>query len=459
MKDPESLEFSRACPQCRRRVPITVTTCRCGRRLAEAGEPSPPVETVAVPGQARTAGPSALTIAAVALAASVVTYYWPRQRTDVPAMPAAPSSVQSAGNVPAPDVDPPGTPQPEAGTDATPPSAAEPPAADTERALPALEDVISRAMPAVVRVEVNGASGSGFFVTPDTVLTNVHVVTSHTLVTIRRQDGTTIPARVDATAPDLDIAILRIANADPAQATLPMASGSRARAGQEVIALGTPLGLQNTVTRGIVSAVRLLGAVTLVQTDAAINPGNSGGPLLSRTGDVIGITTMGVQSAQGLSFAVAIDHAKALIDGRRPPGAIGTPLSSLNEALTGRPPATETETRRDQGARVFEQAIGQLARRADALDERWRDFQRSCYAGRVAGRFDREWFALWDPRAMEGVVAPACRPAFADLRRVAEEIHAGVLAAGEAARRADVYPGGQRDTLRRHRLDYAGWDR
>ena len=314
-------------------------------------------------------------------------------------------------------------------------------------------------MPAVVRVEVNGASGSGFFVAPGTVLTNVHVVTSHRLVTIRRQDGTTVPARVDATAPELDIAILRIDNASPGQPTLPMGSGSRARAGQEVIALGTPLGLQNTVTRGIVSAVRVVGAVTLVQTDAAINPGNSGGPLLSRAGDVIGITTMGLQSAQGLSFAVAIDHAKDLLEGRRRADASGTPLSSLNAAMTGRPPATEAETLRDQGARAFEQAIGQLARRADALDEQWRGFQRACYAGRVAGSFEREWFALWDPRAMQGVVAPACVPAFNDFRRMAEEIHAGVRAAEEAARRADVYPGERRDTLRRHRLDYAGWDR
>jgi S1-C subfamily serine protease len=423
--------------------------------MAEAGEPKPD-GTAAASGQSRTARPSALTIVAVALAASAVTYYWPRQRT---AAPAAPVSVQGARNVPAPEVVPPGTPQPEAAMDVTPPSTVVPPAADADPAPPALEDVITRAMPAVVRVEVSGASGSGFFVTPDTVLTNAHVVTSHRLVTIRRQDGTTVPARVDTTAPELDIAILRIDNADPAQPTLPMSSGSGARAGQEVITLGTPLGLQNTVTRGIVSAVRLVGTVTLVQTDAAINPGNSGGPLLSRTGEVIGITTMGLQSAQGLSFAVAIDHAKELLDGRRHADATGTPLSSLNAAMTGRPPATEADTLRDQGARAFEQAVGELARRADALDARWRDFQRVCYAGRVAGSFDREWFALWDPRAMQGVVAPACGPAFADIRRVAEEIHAGVLAAGEAARRADVYPGGQRETLRRHRLDYAGWDR
>ena len=97
--------------------------------------------------------------------------------------------------------------------------------------------------------------------------------------------------------------------------------------------------------------------------------------------------------------------------------------------------------------------------RADALDERWRGFLRFCYAGRVAGSFDRGWFALWDPRAMQGAVAPSCEAAFADIRRVAEEIHAGVIAADEAARRVDVYPGTRRETLHRSRLDYAGLDR
>ena len=268
-----------------------------------------------------------------------------------------------------------------------------------------------------------------------------------------------MPARVEATAPELDIAVLRIANPNPAQPTLRMGSGNRARAGQEVIALGTPLGLQNTVTRGIVSAVRRVGTVTLVQTDAAVNPGNSGGPLLDRSGDVIGIATLGVRSAQGLSFAVAIDHAKDLLEGRRHPETTGTPLSGLSAAMTGRPPATESETQRDQAARALEQAVGQLARQADTLDEQWRGFLQSCYAGRVAGSFDRGWFALWDPRAMQGAVAPGCSAAFTDIRRIADGIHAGVSAAEEAARRADVYPGTRRDTFHRYRLDYAGWDR
>jgi hypothetical protein len=315
-------------------------------------------------------------------------------------------------------------------------------------------------MPAVVRVESAGGFGSGFFVAPDTILTNVHVVGSNSSVTIRRIDGRTTSARVDTTAPELDIAVVRISNPDPNQPTLTMGSGMNARAGQEVIALGTPLGLQNTVTRGIVSAVREVGGVTLVQTDAAINPGNSGGPLLDRTGAVLGIATMGMRSAvaQGLSFGVAIEHAQSLLAGRRS-SATGTPASSLNQAMSGKQGPADSDTVREEGGRTYELAIAELARRADALDGHWRSFKISCYEGRVAGTFDHEWFALWDQRAMQGAVSPGCEQSFTDIRRVAQDIRNGVLGAQESARKTGVYPGTLRDVRRRHRLEPSAWDR
>jgi hypothetical protein len=320
--------------------------------------------------------------------------------------------------------------------------------------------MISRVMPAVVRVETSTGSGSGFFVRPDTLLTNVHVVLGNPMVTVRRPDGTTTSARVESTSPEFDIAVLRVSNAAPNQATVTLGSGKHARAGQEVVALGSPLGLQNTVTRGIVSAVREIETVTLVQTDAAINPGNSGGPLVDRSGIVIGITTMGIRSAvaQGLSFAVAIDHAVDLLAGKRLT-ATGTPIASLNKAMSGPGGQSEAQSVRDQAARTFDQAIAQVGRRADALDGQWRAFKESCYQGRIVGSFDREWFALWDPRAMPGIVAPGCGTVFSDLRQIAQSIRAEVAGLGETARRADVYPGTRRDVLRKYRLDYAGWDR
>src|SRR5262249_57188890 len=134
--------------------------------------------------------------------------------------------------------------------------------------------------------------------------------------------------------------------------------------------------------RGIVSAVRQVGAVTLVQTDAAINPGNSGGPLLDRSGEVIGITTMGMRSsvAQGLSFAVAIDHASALLAGKRPTAANNTPLANLNDAMKAPRTPSESDGVRMQATRGYEQGLQQISRRAGRLAGHW-------------GRLNRSWCA------------------------------------------------------------------
>jgi S1-C subfamily serine protease len=476
MTDHESPASSRVCPACGRRVPSKVSTCRCGHALADV----PPAETVEVIESESPPASNNLAIigkVGLVLIAGVGAIYWTNR---IPATPPALSRVAgsgastapAAGNAKASETSE-TAPVEQAPTaldrvlaaaaaskrTEAPPAPADAPAAASGPA--SLEDVISHAMPALVRVETASGFGSGFFITPDTMLTNVHVVGGNTTVSIRRPDGTTLTAHVDTTAPELDIAVLRISSPDPNQPTLPMGSGAHARAGQEVIALGTPLGLQNTVTRGIVSAVREVGGLTLVQTDAAINPGNSGGPLLDRSGRVIGITTLSMRSsdAQGLSFAIAIEHAQALLAGNRSTEQRSTPLSTLNEAMSGRRTPADSDAARERSAKTYEQLIATLARRADALDERWRSFKRSCYEGRVVGVFDHEWFAFWDPRAMQGAVSPGCGSAFSDIRRVADDIRDAVFAAGEAARQADVYPGTRRDVLRRHHLDYPGWDR
>ena len=297
-------------------------------------------------------------------------------------------------------------------------------------------------------IDTSAGRGSGFFVAPDTIITNAHVAGSDVSVRIHRMSGDTLNARVERVATDIDLAIAEAVDAG-GQPTLTMGSGAKARAGQEVIALGTPLGLQNTVTRGIVSAVREVGGLTLVQTDAAINPGNSGGPLLDRSGQVIGITTMNVKSsdAQGLGFAVAIEHAQTLLAGGVSIGQRGTPVSRLNEAMSGRagPAPAATDASRDRGTKAYGEAIAALANRADALDERWRAFKRICYQGTVAPTPGREWFAIWDPHAMQGTVPQGCTSAFADIQHAADGIRDGVLEAGEAARQADVYPGARRE--------------
>ena len=485
MADVEIAGLSRACPACGRRVRPPAMECRCGKSVdavpLTAAPPRPRPQPSPEPRRVTTGVKFG-----VALVALLASGYWFTRTlpSKVPSRPAAKTAALPVA--PAANAAPP-APVENAAVEAagdTPPaaSAAEPSAMERVLAAAAasklaqaaatgasgatapaagLEDVISRAMPAVVQVETATGFGSGFFITPDTLLTNVHVVGGNASVTIRRRDGKTQTARVETSAPELDIAIVRITSPIADQATLSMGSGAQARPGQEVIALGTPLGLQNTVTRGIVSAVREVGGLTLVQTDAAINPGNSGGPLLDRAGQVIGITTLGVKAsdAQGLSFAIAIEHAQALLAGKRAPGQRGTPLSTLNEAMSGRRSPAEVDAARDRGTKDYERALADFGRKADALDEQWKAFKRICYTGTVTPAAGHEWYAIWNPSAMQGTVPPGCNAAFDSVKKAADQIRDGVLAAGEAARVADVFPGIRRDAQRRNRLEYPGWDR
>jgi len=446
MPDTESSGFSRVCPSCGRRVPRKVAVCRCG---AEIGEDQNPLET---PTAAARPAPPSIFSPAVLIVAALVTVasgaFWMKRPGPSPAPRAAvpvpvgtiDGSADSTRPTPAPvlpaDTSVP-APLPTSAVAVSPPL----PAASS---LPSLEDVVSRIMPAVVLVETSSGRGSGFFVSPDTLITNVHVVGSNSSVTIRRMGGATAPARVAAAASQFDIAVLKISNPDAGQAVISLGSALNARVGQDVIAIGSALGtLQNTVTRGIVSGVRQSGGATLVQTDAAINPGNSGGPLLDRTGVAIGITTMGYSGRQGLNFAVAADHARALLDGRPMPVA---PAAARSDDLRTLSPAvpSETEQARTTGAKVFEDALSQLARQAQALDDYWGRFRQACYQGRVAtAGLDHEWFALFDDRAMQGAVAPGCGATFADVRNRATDIRDAVSAADEAARVQVVQkPGG-----------------
>ena len=133
--------------------------------------------------------------------------------------------------------------------------------------------------------------------------------------------------------------------------------------------------LSNTVTRGIVSAVRQVGAITLVQTDAAINPGNSGGPLLDRNGMVIGVNSMTVakQAGEGLAFAVAIEHVTQLLDAptlhsSAAPQATQTPIGGLEQMFST---PTDTSAQRAAAEQGYAEALEAVARGAEQLDMMW----------------------------------------------------------------------------------------
>ena len=449
--------FTRVCPSCARRVPHTVETCRCGTDLATV---VPDVET-SLSGR----GHILLWLGLVGLAAASGIAFGAFWRVPAAAGPAAvptavvPPPAASAFPAPKPASAYEAPARPLESIDLTsqlaPAVTDAPPAATVPAEATPFESVVARVIPAIVLVEASGGRGSGFFVAPDTLLTNVHVVGRNSSVTIRRASGEVVPARVESTAPQVDIAVLKLSAIDKMQPVLTLGSTGSARIGQEVFAIGTALGLlQNTLTRGIVSGIRQTPTATLVQTDAAVNPGNSGGPLIDRTGRVLGIVTMGYTDRQGLNFAVGIDHARTLLEGKPMQATAPPPAAAVRGPSPSLP--SETEQTRVQGERMYEQTLAQLARRADAMENAWRQYGTSCFKGRAGAGLDRAWFVVFDEH---GSVSPGCDRWVADFRRQAAEVAGGVIAAEELARRADVYPGVRRDARRRHRLDYSGWER
>jgi|KBSMisStandDraft_5_1062788.scaffolds.fasta_scaffold11143_3 S1-C subfamily serine protease len=442
------------CPACSRRVPGHVSQCRCGRVRRDADTTAPAVAT-----QSHSVFMAKMAAAVVVAAGAMAGAVFYARSTPAPPPAAAPLRKPSAELSPAivarAVVPMTSNAEPAVARPIVP--ADPPPAAPTPGAAVPLEDLVARVSPTVVVIETSTGSGSGVFVRPDTIVTNAHVAGSDLTFRVRRASGDTVRARVDTVARDLDLALLKLSAPLAEQPVASLGSAASVRSGQEVVAIGSALGvLQNTVTRGIVSGIRQAGSVTLIQTDAAINPGNSGGPLVDRAGNVIGINTMGVAQAQGISFAVSVDHVRELLSGQHTTSTSATPASSLNQTLNART-APDSETSRERSTTAYDQIIAQLGRRADAMDDYWRRFKSSCYRGPVGGGYDREWFALFDPRAMRGAVLEGCSNAFADAQQQANEIRAGVVAADEAARKADVYPGIRRDVLKKYRLDYAGW--
>ena len=188
---------------------------------------------------------------------------------------------------------------------------------------------VERVLPSVVSVRTTSFGGgegeaSGVILQRDgLILTNNHVVEGTTSVSISFNDDVheePLDADVIGTAPERDLAVLRVAATDLVPVEL--ARSSALRLGDPVIAIGFPLGLGGpTVTSGIVSGLdrRIEGRngdlTGLLQTDAAINPGNSGGPLVDRSGRLVGINTAGIRQAdtEGIGFAIAIDEALPVI--------------------------------------------------------------------------------------------------------------------------------------------------
>ncbi|GAA3475105.1 S1C family serine protease [Nonomuraea roseola] len=187
-----------------------------------------------------------------------------------------------------------------------------------------LSATAAQVLPSVVSVETRRGSGSGFVIDASGhVLTNAHVVGLGTTATVVLNDGRRLGATVVGEDEDEDLAVLRVGDASgltPAR----LGRSSELAVGDQVLAIGSPLGLSGTVTAGIVSAldreVGLGGSSrrTAVQTDASINPGNSGGPLVNARGEVVGVNTAIATSRGGgnigIGFAIPIDRAAPIAE-------------------------------------------------------------------------------------------------------------------------------------------------
>ena len=191
--------------------------------------------------------------------------------------------------------------------------------------------------------EQNRGTGSGFIMDSNGyILTNAHVIEGATTIYVTLTDKREFKAKLIGSDPRTDVALVKIEASNLPK--LPVGDSSRVRVGEWVLAIGSPFGLDNTVTAGIVSAKgrETNDSITpFIQTDVAINPGNSGGPLINTRGEVIGINSQIYSKSggyMGISFAIPIDEAIRIseqlkVNGRIVRGRIGVTITELTKEL------------------------------------------------------------------------------------------------------------------------------
>ncbi len=232
-----------------------------------------------------------------------------------------------------------------------------------------LEALAARTAPSVVGVQHRRGNGSGVVLAPDGyVLTNAHVVRDPRRLRVRVRGNGEARAELVGADERTDLAVVHVDGAP--LPPLPLGEGKRMRVGQLVVAIGNPLGLDRSVSLGVVSAIdrslQSQGGLFegLIQTDAAINPGNSGGPLLAADGEVVGINTAMIPFAQGIGFAVPARTASWVTAVLIGSGEVRRPLLGISASSEELPSALALETGQERAVRVHHVGDDGPARRA-----------------------------------------------------------------------------------------------
>jgi S1-C subfamily serine protease len=439
-------------------VPGGIDKCRCGatRPISWAGAEDDAPDAMA---RARSIGSAVLVLAL----AGGGTYVWYTSHRETMAQIEAERAQRAAARAwTVPGATPMASPPNGAmSADATP-DPKSPTVTNTDTPPATLEDMVAAATPAVVVIETDTTRGSGFYVRANTIVTNAHVVRGAAIVKVRLANGRVGTANVTNVGDGIDLALLQPNAGLEGTTILDLSSVGHVRPGQEVVAIGSPLGIfQNTVTRGIVSAMRQDGRVMFIQTDAAINPGNSGGPLLDRNGRVVGVNTMKVGTATSINFAIAADHVRNLLDFPSSPPSL-PPTVQAPPALPDRPaqsmPGAQDNTRA-QALDAFELRLKKISLRSDQIDEFWERFKKACNASMTDPRGDREWFGIWNRQLNVQANLADCSVWMTDLLQVSGAVKAAMIETNDSARTAGIIPGQVRQLRHKYRLEWDGWDK
>jgi hypothetical protein len=184
----------------------------------------------------------------------------------------------------------------------------------TTNRVPEWAEIVDHALPAVVVIETDEALASGFIIKADGIIvTNNHVVANAKAMSVKLQSGEVYRnVYLLSSDPTNDLAFLKIEAVD--LPTIPLGNSNNVQLGEAVLLVGAPQGLEQTVSDGLISGIRIDNGVRILQTSAAASPGSSGGPLLNRNGEAVGVMSFKLVNGENLNFTIPINYVRGKLD-------------------------------------------------------------------------------------------------------------------------------------------------